>query len=76
MQQRGKNPYRYVDEDDNGEDIDEEDHAPHINLIRFGRVNENREFRYGDRVDNNLSNIFHIICHINNKVCSMIIELF
>ena len=34
-------------------DLDEEDHAPHIGLSRFGQGNGNREVTYGDRVDNN-----------------------
>lgn len=48
MQQSGRNPYW---------ELDEEDHASHNNLSRFGWANENREVRYGDRVDNNLVNI-------------------
>ena len=34
--QKRANLYRYIDEDDYKEDLDEENHAPHINLSRFG----------------------------------------
>lgn len=47
----------YADEDYYGEDLDEEDHAPHINLIRFGWGNGNKDVRYGDKVNKNLRNI-------------------
>lgn len=55
--QKRANLYRYIDEDDYKEDLDEENHAPHINLSRFGWRNRNKKARYGDRVDNNSGNI-------------------
>lgn len=42
VQQWGRNPYRYADEYDYGEELDE-DCAPHINLSRFKRGNENKK---------------------------------
>ena len=57
VQQRGRNPYRYTNEDNYGEDLDEEDRAPQINLSRFGQGNENKEVRYKDKVDNCLGNM-------------------
>ena len=49
VKQKGKNPYRYANEDKYEKDLDEEDHVPHINLSRFGWGNENREVRYEKR---------------------------
>ena len=51
VQQREKNPYRYVDENDYEEDLNEEDRTPYINLNRFEQSNRNREVRYEDRVE-------------------------
>lgn len=58
MQQKGRNPYRFPDEDYLGEDVDEEGSSSCINLSKFERGNENKEVRYGDSFDNNLGNIF------------------
>lgn len=57
VQQREMNPYRYADEDDYREDLDEEDLVPYINLRRFRWGNRNREVKYGDKNDKNLENI-------------------
>lgn len=49
--------YRYGDENDYEEDLDEEYRTAHINLDRFGQRNGNREVIYGDTIDNNLEDI-------------------